>query len=145
MGSVNGLELLLLGHRLIRLGEDALPPSHFRQLSRGARTVVVDVFSHPGSSIKEITERTGLPQSLVSATVAKLRDAGIMATEPDPADRRRTLVAPAPGVAERGQRLAGETTVDGVLARAMGMEADEVKDIVTQLDTLARRLAPLDP
>ena len=141
MGVMNGLELLLLGHKLIEVGQEAIPKSGIHGLTASARTILVAVFEHPGSSIKEITERAGLPQSLVSVTVARFRDAGVMVTELDPADRRRTLVSPAPGVREFGQRLANTTTVDAVLAKAMGAEPGEVKEIVGHLEVLARRLS----
>ncbi|MFC5831106.1 MarR family transcriptional regulator [Nonomuraea insulae] len=138
---MNGLELLLLGHKLVQIGQDAIPASGIHKLTGSARTVLVDVFEHPGSSIKEITERTGFPQSLVSVSVARFREAGVMVTEPDPADRRRTLVSAAPGVPERGKRLAGTATVDEELARALGVEGGEVREIVAQLESLARRLS----
>lgn len=141
MGDMNGLELFLLGHKLIRIGQDAIPRSGFQTLPTSARTILVDVFEHPGSSISEITERTGFPQSLVSSSVARFREHGVMTTETDPADRRRTLVHPAPGVPEKGRRKAGTTTVDGVLAKALGAEPEEVAEIVAVLDSLARRLS----
>jgi DNA-binding MarR family transcriptional regulator len=137
---MNGLDMLLLGHRLIKLGEEALPESAFHRLPAGVRTVLLDVFEHPGSSISEITARTGFPQSLVSAAVARFRDRGVMVTEDDPADRRRTLVSPAPGAKEAGRRHADATTVDAVLSDALGAGPAEVAEIVAVLESLARRL-----
>jgi DNA-binding MarR family transcriptional regulator len=141
MDVMNGLELFLLGHKLIRIGQDAIPRSGFHALPASARTILVDVFEHSGSSIGEITDRTGFPQSLVSATVAKFRDTGVMVTEPDPTDRRRTLVRPAPGMREQGQRQADAATVDDVLARAMGVQPEEVTQIIATLESLANRLS----
>jgi DNA-binding MarR family transcriptional regulator len=141
MGRMNGLELFLLGHKLIRIGQDAIPRSGFHALTNSARTILVDVFEHPGSSIREVTERTGFPQSLVSSSVAKLREDGVLVTETDSADRRRTLVRPAPGVPEKGRRAAEESTVDAVLAEALGVEAAEVAEVVATLESLARRLS----
>ncbi len=140
MGRMNGLELFLLGHKLIRIGQEAIPRSEFHRLTNSARTILVDVFEHPGSSIREVTERTGFPQSLVSSSVARFREDGLMVTETDPADRRRTLVRPAPGVPEEGRRNAESTTVDGVLAEALGVEAADIADLVATLESLARRL-----
>jgi len=72
----------------------------------------------PGSSISELTARTGFAQSHVSAAVAQLRERGALRTSPDPADRRRTLVTPVDGlvaaVAERQRRDAEQ-----VLAAAL--------------------------
>jgi transposase len=138
---MNGLELFLLGHKLIRIGQDAIPRSGFHTLSTSARTILVDVFEHPGSSISEITERTGFPQSLVSSSVARFREHGVMVTGTDPSDRRRTLVHPAPGVPERGRRRADTATVDSVLAKAMGAEPEDVTEVVAALESLARRLS----
>ncbi|MET8139608.1 helix-turn-helix domain-containing protein [Sphaerisporangium sp. NPDC005288] len=142
---MNGLELLLLGHKLIEIGAEAIPRSGFHTLTTSARTILVTVFERPGSSIKDITERTGFPQSLVSATVARFRDDGVMVTEPDPADRRRTLVSPAPGRREMGRRIASMATVDEALAARLGIPHDEVADIVAQLESLARRLSGARP
>ncbi|WP_250573955.1 MarR family winged helix-turn-helix transcriptional regulator [Nonomuraea sediminis] len=137
---MNGLELFLLGHRLIEIGQEAIPRSGFHALPAGARAVLVDAFRHPGSSIGEITERTGLPQSLVSSAVARFRDEGVMTTEPDPADRRRTLVSPAPGMPEQGKRHAATATVDAALARALGVEESRVAVLVETLEELAEAL-----
>jgi DNA-binding MarR family transcriptional regulator len=138
---MNGLDLLLLGHKLVMIGQEAIPRSEFHNLPASARAILVDVFEHPDSSIKQITGRTGFPQSLVSATVARFRDQGLMVTEPDPADRRRTLVRPAPGVPEAGRERADSATVDDALAAAMGVKPTEVAWIVTVLESLARQLA----
>ena len=60
-------------------------------LPKGPSLVLKDVFGHPGAAITEIAERTVLPQSYVSESVARLREQGVVATRFDPADRRRTL------------------------------------------------------
>src|SRR4051794_36990823 len=96
MPDVNGVELFRLGRRLMKLGVLAIPPSGFRELPSSVRMVLVDVFDHPGSTIGQIVERTGFPQSHVSGAVARLRDDGVLTTTVDPLDRRRTLVAPSP-------------------------------------------------
>jgi predicted transcriptional regulator len=87
---MNGLELFLLGRRLMKLGEDAIPPSGFQQLAVSVRSVLADALTDPGSSISDITERTGFPQSHVSVSVARLRDLGALVTDatagPEPAD-----------------------------------------------------------
>lgn len=60
--------------------------------------VVDDVHRNPSSAIGDIAERTGLAQSLVSKTVAKMRERGLFTTHQDPRDGRRTLVSVADGV-----------------------------------------------
>jgi DNA-binding MarR family transcriptional regulator len=70
-------------------------------VSSGDLAIAEDIAHHRGTSIGEIAERTGLAQSLVSTTVAKLRDAGMVEVETDPADRRRARV----GVSATARKL----------------------------------------
>jgi DNA-binding MarR family transcriptional regulator len=137
---MNGLELFLLGRRLMKLGEDAIPPSGFHQLAASVRSVLVDGLTYPGSSISDITERTGFPQSHVSASVARLRDLGALVTGADPADRRRTLVYPAPGIISRGIQHAS-VPVDETIVKALGaQDQDQAAEVVAALEFLARLL-----
>ena len=139
---MNGLELFLLGRKLMKLGEEAIPPSGFHQMPTSVRSVLIDVLEHPGSSITEITARTGFPQSHVSASVVRLRDAGALVAGPDPADRRRTLVRPNPEI-RRGLPRVERAPVDPVLAGAIGTgDPGDVADAVAALERLARLLAP---
>jgi len=140
---MNALELFLLGRKLMKIGEQALPTtagSH--QLPTSVRSILIDVFEHPNSSVGEITARTGFPQSHVSAAVARLRDGGALVTTVDPNDRRRTLVRPAPQAPRRAARLLS-APIDGALAAALGTEDPrEVAEAVAALQALAQRLAP---
>jgi DNA-binding MarR family transcriptional regulator len=139
---MNGLELFLLGRTLMKLGEEVIPPSGLDQMAPSVRTVLVDVFSNPGSSVSEITERTGFPQSHVSASVAKLRDLGAMVTEPDPADRRRTLVSPAPGMMQKAVRHSSPP-IDETIAAALGPEGQEhLDEVLAALEMLGRVVTP---
>jgi DNA-binding transcriptional ArsR family regulator len=139
---VNGLQLFLLGRKLMKLGEDALPPSGFHQMPTSVRSVLVDIYSNPGSSVSEITARTGFPQSHVSAAVARLREKGGVITTTDPADRRRTLVSPNPEVADRLPSQAWGS-VDAVLAKAIGADDPvQTAEAVAALELLARLFTP---
>jgi DNA-binding MarR family transcriptional regulator len=62
-------------------------------VSAGDLAIVEDVAHHRATSIGEIAQRTGLAQSLVSTTVARLRDGGMVDVETDPADRRRVRIS----------------------------------------------------
>jgi DNA-binding MarR family transcriptional regulator len=143
---MNGLELFLLGRRLMKLGEEAIPSSGFRDLPTSVRSVLVDVFSHPGSSVSEIASRTGFPQSHVSMSVAKLRELGALETEIDPADRRRTLVSPTEGALERST-VRGSEPVDATLRAAMGVQATDaaMAQALAALDLMASVLMPRLP
>ena len=72
------MSLFLLGRKLMLMAESALPVS---KTAKSGRLVFVDVAYHPDSSITEITERTGFPQSLVSTAVARLREIGLLEME----------------------------------------------------------------
>jgi len=126
----------------MKLGEEALPPSGFHQMPTSVRSVLVDIYSNPGSSVSEITARTGFPQSHVSAAVARLREKGGVITTTDPADRRRTLVSPNPDIQRTlPSRVSG--SVDTVLAKAIGAnDPDQIAAAVAALELLARLLTP---
>jgi DNA-binding MarR family transcriptional regulator len=113
--------------------------------------VLVDVFEHPGSTIGNIVERTGFPQSHVSAAVARLRDRGVLVTTVDPTDRRRTLVAPSRTHLAKVERAQHEMEpIDDILTAAlverMGPAgAEHVAEATAALELLARLLTPARP
>jgi hypothetical protein len=130
---MNPMELYLLGRRLMQIAESALPSGKSATV---ARLVLIDVAFHPDSSISEITERTALHQSQVSAAVGRLRERGVLETGPDPADRRRTLVRTTPAVKEIPRRT--PISITDVLAGQLGAEQGErVTDAIAALDLLA--------
>ncbi|WP_433350299.1 MarR family transcriptional regulator [Microtetraspora malaysiensis] len=142
---MNGVELFLLGRTLMKIGEEALPTEGIGQHSTSVRTVLIvatDARAHPGSAVGEIAVRTGLPQSAVSAAVARLRQAGAVVTEPDPRDRRRLLIRPAPDASPRVAEVRS-ASIDAALAAALGTDDPErVAQVVALLDELARHLSP---
>ena len=135
--------MFALGRKLMKLSEQALPKG---ELNPAVRSVLIDVAGHPASSISEITARTGFPQSHVSASVARLRDLGAVATAPDPADGRRTLVTVRPRILGRVARRKS-AQVDGIIADAMGAgdglaKPSDVAEVLAALELLSRRLTP---
>jgi DNA-binding MarR family transcriptional regulator len=146
--SMNGTELFRLGRRLMKLGIAGIPPSGFRELPTSVRMVLVDVYEHPGSTIGQIVDRTGFPQSIVSAAVARLRESGALETTTDPTDRRRTLVAPSTDARARAARAEHEQPpIDDLLAAALverhGPDgALHVAEATAALEVLARLLTP---
>ena len=140
---MNGVELFLLGRTLMKIGEEAMPAPPDGARSGSARlvlTVLSDIVEHPDSSIGEIVQRTGLPQSQVSTAVARLRDAGSIETGADPADRRRLLVRQARRTSARVTQVR-KLTIDGPLTEALG-DSTQLADTVALLETLAARLIP---
>lgn len=148
-GRVNGVDLFLLGRTLMKIGEEAMPtegmvPSTTTQAAslRTVLVVVSDLRAHPETSVGEIATRTGLPQSAVSAAIARLKEAGSVVTAPDPADRRRVIIRHAPEISPRVEavRAAG---VEGPLAAALGTDDPaRVAEVVAALEFLARHLTP---
>jgi len=133
------MSLYLLGRKLMQIAEGMLPTG--RRVT-STRLVFVDVAYHPNSSITEITQRTGFPQSLVSAAVARLREVGLLETEPDPLDRRRTLVRTTPVINDVEGRLS-QVSIDDVLANELTPEHEkELAKVITALDLLSRLLTP---
>ncbi len=136
---MNGLELYILGRRLMKIGQEATPQAGIHRLPTSVQLVLMDISEHPDSSISDIVERTGFPQSLVSTAVARMRDGGALETNTDAADRRRTLVRVSPKVRARMAQVP-TTPLEDVLGPALGInDPAEVADLLSALESLARR------
>jgi DNA-binding MarR family transcriptional regulator len=140
---MDALQLIRLGRRLTRIGEEALRGGKAPALPNGPSLVLSDVFTHADSAINEIAERTSLPQSYVSESVAKLRDQGMIETRVDPADRRRTLVRVS-GEHTRAVARKASTPVDAALAEAVAPQ-QAVAEVLEALETLYERLCVEPP
>ncbi|MEV0354957.1 MarR family transcriptional regulator [Nocardia sp. NPDC050697] len=142
---VNGVELLLLGRALMKIGEEAIPADGLPEYSTGARAVLVvaaEIAAAETSTVGEIAARTGLPQSAVSRCVARLLDAGSVVSEPDPGDRRRSLLRQAPQTSERVAAVRAGT-IDAALATAIGTDDPALlAEVRAQLEQLAALLVP---
>ena len=136
---VNAVELFILGRKLMLAAEDALPRG---RIATSVRLVAVDIAHHPRSSVSEITERTGFPQSHVSLSVARLKELGVVATDVDPLDHRRTLVTMTPAAIDRAAS-ANAVPIEQVLAPVL-RDCDErvVAEVVDALELLAERMTP---
>lgn len=129
-------------------GVQATPHGGFRDLPKGVRIVLVDVHEHPDSTIGQIAERTGFPQSHVSAAVARLRETGALVTTTDERDRRRTIVRPARRnarvAADAQSAVAVERTITQMLTELHGPDGPEfAPEVLGALDILARHLSPV--
>jgi DNA-binding MarR family transcriptional regulator len=137
---MKALDLYLLGRRLMKLGEEEMRGRDAPAVPTGMRLIVTDVAGHPGSSIGEITARTGLPQSHVSQSVARLRDRGALETTRDPADGRRTLVRLSPRIPDTAAQR-GSVSADAALGEAMGVtDPRAVAELVTALESVLAHL-----
>ena len=109
----------------------------------GLVLITDDIARHDGTTITEITARTGLAQSLVSKTVIRLRDAGVVNTQADPTDRRRTRITISTAArsdifADRGSR----TITRALQHRFPELRRKELTAVEAQLDQLIAALQP---
>lgn len=131
----------------MRLGIQATPHAGFSDLPTGLRIVLVDVYEHPDSTIGQIVERTGFPQSQVSDAVARLRETGVLVTATDPQDRRRTLVRaarrrPRVTASARSSTLV-EHEITELLVKLHGAQGSaRTTEVVQALDRLSSLLCP---
>ncbi|MBO0826701.1 MAG: MarR family transcriptional regulator [Streptosporangiales bacterium] len=124
----------------MKMGERAVGDAGFSAAPTSVRLIMGDIVEHPGSAVGEITARTGFPQSHVSASVAKLREAGVVETETDPRDRRRTLVRAVSGVPERWAERMASVPIENAVAATLGTdEPVQVAEVITLLDALLDR------
>ena len=87
-------------------------------------------------AIGDLGRRVGISEPAASLLVDQLETRGLVSREPDPADRRRTLVTPAAAARERFERL-----LHGRLDRVFGLLEHLADD---DLEALARGLGALE-
>jgi len=110
-------------------------------VSAGDLAIAEDIAHHEGTSIGQITQRTGLAQSLVSKTVAAMRGGGVLVTAPDPSDGRRLLVSV--DAAIRADVFSSRATgpIDAALHQARpGISPTDLRRFGELLDELAVHL-----
>jgi DNA-binding MarR family transcriptional regulator len=137
------MDLALLGRTLMKLGEAAIPTEGLGVFGTSEQSVVIvaaDIKVHPGTPVKDIAARTGFPQSKVSACVGRLREAGAVESETDPADRRRTLIRPAEAVSDRVAEVRA-ADIDPVLTEALE-DPERLAEVKGALRLLAEHLDP---
>lgn len=136
---MNAVEVYLLGRKLMKIAESALPSGG---LPASVRMVLVDISEHPDSSIGQITARTGFPQSHVSASVARLREQRVIETSVDASDGRRTLVRINEGIRDQLATRA-PVPIGGVLAAELrSSDPDDLVQATDALEALAEVLIP---
>ncbi len=140
---MNAVEVYLLGRKLMKIAESAFAADQpGGGLPTSVRMVLVDISAHPASSIGEITARTGFPQSHVSASVARLREQGVLETSVDAVDGRRTLVRLGDSLRERLATRA-PVPVDAALAAELASpDRADLAQVIDALEAVAERLIP---
>ncbi|WP_158675526.1 MarR family transcriptional regulator [Nocardia stercoris] len=135
---MDATSLHLLARQLRSIAFTATGNTGTQRIAPSDYAVIEDVALHPESSIREITERTAMAQSLVSRIVARLRDEGLLWTAPDPADGRRVRVGVDPVVFEEVFRARGRADIHEALATELPQLAPQDRQrVVELLDELA--------
>ncbi|MFI5612442.1 MarR family winged helix-turn-helix transcriptional regulator [Amycolatopsis sp. NPDC051903] len=117
------------------------------RVNAGELAVLEDIAEHPDSTIRDITERTGLAQSLVSRITHAMADAGALKIEPDQADRRRVRIALTAATREAIVDRANNTITEAVSTSTPGLTDDERRTLerhLTEAAALLRRANPRD-
>jgi DNA-binding MarR family transcriptional regulator len=137
---VDAGELHRLGRRLVALSRATTDDQGDLVVTAGERAVLEDVLTNPGSSVSEIQRRTGFVQSHVSASVARLRERGLVDTAADAGDGRRTRVVATGATTAAIGRRAGRS-----IRSALAEATDDPGRAAALLDELATLLLPSAP
>ena len=129
-------------HKIARLlrevALDATADPGETPVSAGDVAITEDIAHHEKASVGEIAARTGLAQSLVSRTVAKYHDAGVVVAERDPDDGRRVLISIAPDIRTGLFRSRARRPVEPALrSRYPDSSEAEIARVVALLQELA--------
>lgn len=129
-------------HKLARvlreIALDATADPGEARVSAGGLAIAEDISHHQATSVGEIAARTGLAQSLVSRTVAKMHSAGLLITSTDPADRRRTLISITPEIRAGLFRSRSRRSIEPALqSRYPDTSTEDVARVVALLEKLA--------
>ena len=141
--AVNAGELHRLAHLLREIATTATADPGELPVAPGYLAVVEDIARHAGTSVSEVARRTGLAQSLVSRTVAALRESHVVVSSPDPADGRRSLISLDPTTRAGLFRARAARSIEPAVRahRPELAEKDQLR-VGKLLDDLAARLQP---
>jgi DNA-binding MarR family transcriptional regulator len=135
---VDSGQLHRLGRRLIELSRAATTDSGDQPMTPVQVAIIDDVIKNPGTGVTAIGHRIGFVQSHVSASVARLRERGVLETAPDTSDGRRTRVqvtqSAMPAIVRRAQR-----PINNTITTAVG-DAETARRVTAMLDELAEFL-----
>jgi MarR family 2-MHQ and catechol resistance regulon transcriptional repressor len=132
-------DLYQLGRRLTELAYQGMGGSEL-DLTPSEFLVLRDLFMNGRSSISDTVARTGLAQSKVSTSVAKLRDRDWVQTSPDPRDGRKTLAEVTEAVKLEGDRRRARSAQDALGLVLAGAEPDERRQLAAALERLHQLL-----
>lgn len=134
--------LFLLGRRLSKIAEEAMPLEGIGEHSTSHRlvmTVAADIEEHPNSTVSQIAARTEFPQSQVSAAAARLHAAGATQVVADPDDRRRSRITMNPEASDRVRHVRATTIAPTLVALCDG-DRERARRIEALLESLGDEL-----
>ena len=138
---MNVAELFRLARLLREVAVEAARGPDEPPAPPGLVAITDDIARHDGTSVGEIAARTGLAQSLVSKTVARLRDAGVVDVCVDASDRRRTSITVTQTARSQIFAARGARTVTNALHHHFpALSAERVAEVEALLDQLATEL-----
>lgn len=139
------MELFLLGRRLMKIAESALPDVGAGAVGNRTTLIVAsEIAGSPGITVGEIAARSGLPQSAISQAVARLVKAGSVVGAPDPTDGRRTLLRHAGETSERVVEIRAMSIRPALEAATDDADAASLDLIESALRQLSTALRPRD-
>ncbi len=113
-------------------GSDAVSP--------GELAIVEDIAAHPGTAVTEVAGRTRLAQSLVSRVVAKMMDAGVIASSRDPSDARRVRLSISAGIRPVFLARGGNDIAAALTELTPSLTMQERAALIRHLDQVAELL-----
>ncbi|HUR94305.1 MAG TPA: MarR family transcriptional regulator [Gemmatimonadales bacterium] len=135
-------ELHRLARTLREIALEATGNTGADSVTAGELAVLEDIARHPRSTIRDITERTGLAQSLVSRIVHAGAAKGALAVGKDDLDRRKVRVDLTAGTRNTILERASNTIDDAIATHAPQLQADEraaLEQHLAQAAALLRR------
>jgi len=118
------------------------------RVNAGELAVLEDIARNPGSTISDITRRTGLAQSLVSRITHGMADSGALTIEPDGSDLRRVRIDLTPTTRKMILERASNTISVAVAATTPRLSKTERRALehhLVEADRLLRAGARDDP
>jgi DNA-binding MarR family transcriptional regulator len=123
-----------------RLREEASAPSAGLPISQ--LSILQRLRLHGPATAASLATAEHVSQQAIAQSVARLRSAGLVRSEPDPSDRRKTLI----GITEAGLALRASIVASRTswLARAIDSTVDDADALDVAVDLL-ERLADAHP
>ena len=131
-------------HRLARIlreiALDATGNTGADAVNAGQLAVLEDVARHPRSTVRDITDRTGLAQSLVSRIVHAVAVEGALTVEPDADDRRKVRVELSPATRSAILERASGGIDDALVTRTPDLHPERRSELTAHLEAAAALL-----